>query len=205
MTFAISMAARAASVPRLISDPRQRSCACASVSRTVLAIPMLRADELLGVIVIYRHEVQPFSDNQIALMETFADQAVIAIENTRLFEEVQARTHELTEALDQQTAASEILGVTGFPLQDDAQSKNRIRPFLERKLPHDDRNFKCARNLMERNNRIRRKRLQFLGGMLDEAPDVLSVKEARDNREMALPLFGAGMGRSKCGHFSICR
>ena len=63
----------------------------------MLAIPMLRAGELLGVIVIYRDEVRPFSDGQIALLETFADQAVIAIENTRLFEEVQARTHELTE------------------------------------------------------------------------------------------------------------
>ena len=60
---------------------------------------MLRADELLGVIMIYRHEVRPFSDSQIALMETFADQAAIAIENTRLFEEVQARTRELAKQL----------------------------------------------------------------------------------------------------------
>jgi GAF domain-containing protein len=64
--------------------------------RTALSVPMLKADELLGVIMIYRHEVRPFSDNQIALMETFADQATIAIENTRLFEEVQARNRDLT-------------------------------------------------------------------------------------------------------------
>ena len=56
---------------------------------------MLRADELLGVIMIYRHEVRPFSDSQVALMETFADQAAIAIENTRLFEQVQARNRDL--------------------------------------------------------------------------------------------------------------
>jgi GAF domain-containing protein len=64
--------------------------------RTMLAIPMLKADELLGVIVIYRHEDRPFTDGQIALMETFADQAVIAIDNVRLFEQVQARNRDLT-------------------------------------------------------------------------------------------------------------
>ena len=68
--------------------------------RTVLAVPMLRGDELLGVTVVYRVEVRPFAASHIALMETFSDQAVIAIENVRLFEEVQARTHELTEALN---------------------------------------------------------------------------------------------------------
>ena len=60
--------------------------------RTVLTVPMLKGDELLGVILTYRLEVKPFTDPQIALVETFADQAVIAIENVRLFDEVQART-----------------------------------------------------------------------------------------------------------------
>jgi signal transduction histidine kinase/DNA-binding response OmpR family regulator len=64
--------------------------------RTVLAVPMLRGDEVLGVIAINRHEVRPFTASQITLMETFADQAVIAIENARLFDEVQARNRDLT-------------------------------------------------------------------------------------------------------------
>ena len=72
--------------------------------RTVLTVPMLKGDELLGVILTYRLEVKPFTDPQIALVETFADQAVIAIENVRLFDEVQARTRELSAALEQQTA-----------------------------------------------------------------------------------------------------
>src|SRR5229473_337941 len=80
-------------------------------SRTTLAVPMLRAGELLGVILIFRHEVRAFTDSQVALMETFADQAAIAIENARLFGELQAKNADLTEALEQQTATSEILRV----------------------------------------------------------------------------------------------
>src|SRR5262249_10932176 len=79
--------------------------------RTMLAIPMLRANELLGVIIIARPTVRLFSHSQITLMETFADQAAIAIENVRLFKELETRNRDLTDALDQQTATSEILRV----------------------------------------------------------------------------------------------
>src|SRR5215469_2872359 len=76
--------------------------------RSVVAIPMVRAGALLGVITIHRYEVRPFTDKQIALLQTFADQAVIAIENVRLFKELEARTHELTQSVEQLTALGEV-------------------------------------------------------------------------------------------------
>ena len=79
--------------------------------RTIITIPILKGNELFGAIGTYRHEVRAFTERQISLLETFADQAVIAIENVRLFDEVQARTRELSEALEQQTATLEVLGV----------------------------------------------------------------------------------------------
>jgi two-component system, NtrC family, sensor kinase len=76
--------------------------------RTLLAVPLLREQTALGAIAIWRRDVKPFSDQQIALVETFADQAVIAIENVRLFTELQARTYELTRSVGQLTALGEV-------------------------------------------------------------------------------------------------
>jgi GAF domain-containing protein len=79
--------------------------------RTALHVPLLREDEAIGALAIRRTEVKAFTDKQIELVATFADQAVIAIENARLFDEVQARTRDLSESLEQQTATSEVLRV----------------------------------------------------------------------------------------------
>jgi GAF domain-containing protein len=85
--------------------------AAVGAMRTVLAVPLLRQTELIGAFAMIRTEARPFTAREIELVKTFADQAVIAIENVRLFDEVQARTAELSEALQHQTATADVLKV----------------------------------------------------------------------------------------------
>jgi two-component system, NtrC family, sensor kinase len=113
--------------------------------RTILSAPMLRESECIGAIVLRRKEVRPFTEKQIALLQTFADQAVIAIGNVRLFDEVQARTRDLSESLEQQTATADVLKVIS---RSTVELKTVLDALLETaaRLSHADHAFMFRRH-----------------------------------------------------------
>jgi signal transduction histidine kinase len=117
---------KAVQVPDILADPEYMYLDHQEKSgaRTILGVPLLREGNPIGVVLLYRQEVRPFTEKQIGLVTTFADQAVIAIENVRLFEEVQARTKELSEALEQQTATGDVLNVI-------SRSPSELEPVLD--------------------------------------------------------------------------
>jgi len=117
---------KAIHIPDILSDPEYTRSDAQRLGkfRSMLGVPLLREGVPMGVFVLLRGVIKPFSDRQIDLVTTFADQAVIAIENTRLFEEVQARTRDLTQALEYQTATSDVLAVI-------SRSKFDLQPIID--------------------------------------------------------------------------
>jgi signal transduction histidine kinase/putative methionine-R-sulfoxide reductase with GAF domain len=117
---------RAVQIADASADPEYTLTEAVTVGkgRTHLGVPLLRENLPIGVIILARHTVRPFSEKQIALVTTFADQAVIAIENARLFNELRARTRDLQESLEYQTATSDVLKVI-------SQSGAELEPMLE--------------------------------------------------------------------------
>src|SRR5262249_47645384 len=109
----IALEGRMVHIPDILADSDYNQPEAAKLGRwrTMIGVPLMREGTPIGALTLTRSAVRPFTDKQIDLLTTFADQAVIAIENVRLFDDVQARTRELSEALEQRTASSEVLQV----------------------------------------------------------------------------------------------
>jgi signal transduction histidine kinase len=179
-------------------DPARVELVEVAGARTLVVVPMLKDNVLVGAIAIYRQEVQAFTDKQIALLQNFAAQAVIAIENTRLLNELRQRTDDLTESLEQQTATSKVLEVisrSAFDLQavfeTVAESSVRLcgadRAFIQRfdgELLHMEVAYNASREFTEfmQQNPIRPGRTSASGRAALERrtvhiPDVLADPE----------------------------
>ena len=131
----------------LLSEPVRGQLATLAGSRTQVLVPLLKDDRLIGAMVVFRKEVRPFTDKQIELLENFAAQAVIAIENARLLNELRQRTTDLSEALEQQTATSEVLQVIS---SSPSELKSVFETMLAKATQICDANFGVL-NLYENN------------------------------------------------------
>src|SRR5262249_376270 len=122
-------------------------------ARTVVIVPMLKENELLGVLATYRQEVRPFTDKQIDLVQNFPAKALIGIENARLLNELRQRTDDLSEALEQQTATAEVLGAI-------SSSPGELQPVFEA--------------MLEKATRICAAKMGFLWRIEDGVPRIVS-------------------------------
>ena len=154
--------------PDYVAEPIPGNAAKLGGARSTVAVPMLKDSELVGAIIIYRQEVKPFTDKQIELVKNFAAQAVIAIENTRLLNELHQRTGDLSEALDQQTATSQVLKVI-------SSSPGELTPVFESMLENAVRICEASfGNLLLYENDA------FRHVALYNAPQAWAVEQRRD-------------------------
>jgi GAF domain-containing protein len=149
--------------------------------RTVLMVPMLKENELIGAFSVYRQEVRPFTDKQIELVQNFAAQAVIAIENARLLNELRQRTTDLTEALGQQTATSEVLEVI-------SSSQGDLQPVFDALLSNATRICQAALG-----NLVLYEDGGFRNVALHGAPT--AYRELRAREPVVMPNRAHGLGR----------
>src|SRR5262245_5259081 len=169
-------------IPDVLADPEYNSPTLSvGANRTMLGVPLIRDGATVGVLAVSRSTVRPFTDKQIELLETFADQAVIAIENTRLFDEVQARTLELFGALQQQTATSEVLQVI-------SSSPGELAPVFQAMLEKATQvcDAKFGNMLLFEDG-------AFRTVAVHNAPDAFA--EARRRNPLLRPYPGTGLGR----------
>jgi adenylate cyclase len=178
--------------------------------RSALAVPLLHNEDILGVLVLHRTQVLPFTEEQIAVIETYADQAVIAIENTRLLNELRQRTADLSESLDQQIATADVLRVI-------SSSSGDLEPvfqaMLEKAVDICDAKFgtlfrfdgsafhSAARvNTPAALAEFQKKRGPFLppsGSNLDRMMKTKQVQHSADDTAEAVPAQGARLGGAR--------
>jgi GAF domain-containing protein len=162
------------------ADPNPGVATRLGGARSIVGVPMLKDNEVIGAIIIYRQEVQPFTDKQIELVKNFAAQAVIAIENTRLLNELRQRTGDLSEALEQQTATSEVLRII-------SSSPGELEPVFNTILANATRICEAKFGLLYQSERDVLRTVAMHG-----APPALVKERQRDPIVRPAPATGLG-------------